>query len=351
MYTGAIKGVGPRYCPSVEDKVMRFADRDRHQVFLEPEGLTTDVVYANGVSTSLPAPVQEEFLRTIPGLERAEFLRHGYAVEYDFVEPSQLDGTLAVRKIPGLYLAGQINGTSGYEEASAQGLVAGTNAALWARGKAPFLLGRDEAYIGVLVDDLVISNPVEPYRMFTSRAEYRLLLRHDNADRRLARRGHAVGLVSDEELAAFESRERSRVEAAAVLKTIRRPDGRTLSETLRRPEVRIKELIAEYTELSSLGIDAELWETVEIDAKYEGYTKRQLEEVARMRKQEGREIPADFQYLGLKGLAIEAIEKLDRLRPRTLGAAGRIDGVRPPDVALLAVHLERAKRARKAAAE
>ena len=347
MYTGAIKGVGPRYCPSVEDKVMRFADRDRHQVFLEPEGLTTDVIYANGVSTSLPAPVQEEFLRTIPGLERAEFLRHGYAVEYDFVEPSQLDGTLAVRKIPGLYLAGQINGTSGYEEASAQGLVAGTNAALWAGRKAPFLLGRDEAYIGVLVDDLVISNPVEPYRMFTSRAEYRLLLRHDNADRRLAHRGHAVGLVSDEELAAFETRERARVEAAAALKAIRRPDGRTLSETLRRPEVRIKDLIAEYTELSSLGVDAELWETVEIDAKYEGYTKRQLEEVARMRKQEGREIPADFQYLDLKGLAIEAIEKLDRLRPRTLGAAGRIDGVRPPDVALLAVHLERAKRARK----
>ena len=199
------------------------------------------------------------------------------------------------------------------------------------------------------MDDLVISNPVEPYRMFTSRAEYRLLLRHDNADRRLTLRGHEVGLVSDEHLSSYQQRESSRAEAAAVLKSVRDSDGRSLSELLRRPEVRISALVLEHPELSALEIDAELWETVEIDVKYEGYAKRQLEEVARMQKQEGREIPADFQYLGLKGLAVEAVEKLDRLRPRTLGAAGRIDGVRPPDVALLAVHLEREKRARKSA--
>ena len=347
MYAGAINGVGPRYCPSVEDKVMRFADRDRHQVFLEPEGLNTDVVYANGVSTSLPGPVQEAFLRTIPGLESAEFLRHGYAVEYDFVEPSQLDATLAVRSIPGLYLAGQINGTSGYEEASAQGLIAGANAALWATDRAPFVLGRDEAYMGVLVDDLVISNPVEPYRMFTSRAEYRLLLRHDNADRRLTRRAHELGLVPDEELQAFEAREHLRSQAADLLRGARNAEGKSLDELLKRPEVRIASLVAEIPALAALGADPELWESVEVDIKYEGYAKRQLEDVARMKRQESREIPADFQYLGLKGLAIEAIEKLDRLRPRTLGAAGRIDGVRPPDVALLAVHLEREKRARK----
>jgi len=349
MYAGRIQGVGPRYCPSVEDKVMRFADRDRHQVFLEPEGLDTDVVYVNGVSTSLPGEVQEEFMRTIPGLEGAKFLRYGYAVEYDFVEPSQLDRTLAVRAVPGLWLAGQINGTSGYEEAGCQGLIAGANAALWATGRPPFVLGREEAYAGVLVDDLVVSNPAEPYRMFTSRAEYRLLLRHDNADRRLTRRAHEVGLVSDAALAAFEERERGRSEGAELLGRLRAPGGQLLVDYLRRPEIRITTLVQEHPELAALDLDDELWETVEIDAKYEGYTRRQADDVERMRRQEGCEIPVDFEYSGLQGMALEAIEKLERLRPRTLGAAGRIDGVRPPDVALLAVHLERARRERASA--
>jgi tRNA uridine 5-carboxymethylaminomethyl modification enzyme len=346
MYAGRIQGVGPRYCPSVEDKVMRFADRERHQVFLEPEGIDTDVVYANGVSTSLPAGVQEEFLKTIPGLECAEFVRYGYAVEYDFVEPSELDRTLAVRAISGLWLAGQINGTSGYEEAGCQGLLAGANAALWVRGRAPFVLGREEAYAGVLIDDLVVSNPAEPYRMFTSRAEYRLLLRHDNADRRLTQRAHEVGLVGEGDLAAYDERERRREAGADMLRTLRASTGQALADHLRRPEVRIMDLVAERPELAALALDAELWETVEIDVKYEGYTRRQADSVERMRKQEGRLIPADFKYSGLQGLASEAVEKLERLRPETLGAAGRIDGVRPPDVALLAVHLERARRER-----
>jgi len=346
MYAGRIQGVGPRYCPSVEDKVMRFADRDRHQVFLEPEGLNTDVVYVNGVSTSLPGEVQEAFMHTIPGLESARFLRYGYAVEYDFVEPSQLDRTLAVRDVPGLWLAGQINGTSGYEEAGCQGLLAGANAALWAQDKAPFVLGREEGYAGVLVDDLVVSNPTEPYRMFTSRAEYRLLLRHDNADRRLTRRSHEVGLVQDEDLKAFEGRERGRSSGIEMLRRLRTPNGKPLAEHLRRPEVRISELVETHPELAGLGLDPELWETVEIDIKYEGYTSRQADDIERMRRQEGREIPADFDYNKLQGLANEAVEKLDRFRPQTLGAASRIEGVRPPDVALLAVHVERARRER-----
>ncbi len=349
MYAGRIQGVGPRYCPSVEDKVMRFADRDRHQVFLEPESLSTDVIYVNGVSTSLPAEVQEAFIRTIPGLERARFVRHGYAVEYDFVFPAQLDRTLAARDIAGLFLAGQINGTSGYEEAAAQGLIAGANAALWRRGDNALVLGRDEAYIGVLVDDLVVAQPTEPYRMFTSRAEHRLLLRSDNADRRLTPRAVQMGLAGGDALERLKRREERLKQAAGVLDALRPGEygGKSLREVLRRPEMDLALLAERHAELAALELSADERAALEADVKYAGYVEREREQVARLRRQETTEIPADFDFASLSGLAAEAAAKLRQVRPRTLGAAGRIAGVRPPDVALLAVHVERFKRSRE----
>lgn len=345
MYSGRIQGVGPRYCPSVEDKVVRFADKQRHQLFLEPESLSTDWIYANGVSTSLPAEVQEAFVRSIPGLERAEFLRHGYAVEYDFVQPSQLYDTYALRAVPGLSLAGQINGTSGYEEAGAQGLMAGANAALWLQDREAFVLGRHEAYIGVLTDDLVVSNPTEPYRMFTSRAEYRLLLRQDNADARLTERAAELGLVGARQLADWRARS-SRMNALRTKLAELRIAGtpKTLEEHLRRPEVLLRELVRETPELAEWnGADA-LIDTVETDVKYAGYVERQKTDVERLQRQESTEIPPDFDFSTLTGMGAEAREVLTRVRPRTLGAASRVSGVRPPDVALLAIHLERHRR-------
>jgi len=343
MYAGRIQGVGPRYCPSVEDKIMRFPDRDRHQIFVEPESLDTDVAYINGVSTSLPAEVQESFVRSIAGLEQARFERFGYAVEYDFVQPSQLSHTLALRNVSGLFLAGQVNGTSGYEEAAGQGLWAGTNAALWLQGREPFVLARHESYLGVMVDDLILTNPSEPYRMFSSRAEYRLLLRSDNADRRLTPRAAQIGLVSADRGQIARDKIRRVHETLNLLGAERRGD-RTLAEILRRPGNTLADLAAEHSDLASVASDEDLAHTIEVEVKYEGYLQRQEQNVQRAARQESVRIPADLDYSALGGLGAEALEKLSRIRPATLGAASRIEGVRPPDVALLGVHVERYRR-------
>src|SRR4030043_106809 len=349
LYSGRIKGIGARYCPSIEDKVVRFAARECHQVFLEPEGLETKEYYANGIPTSLPYDVQVKFVRTIPGLEEAEIMRPGYAIEYDFVFPTQLKHNLETKIIEGLFLAGQINGTSGYEEAAAQGLMAGINASRKLQGKEPLILGRHEAYIGVLIDDLITKGTNEPYRMFTSRAEYRLLLRHDNADLRLMDKGYEIGLLDKEVYEKFlKKRKLIEGELQRIKKTRIKLDGternESLEQLLKRPELTY-EYIEELSP-SDKPLTTEMKKQVEIQVKYDGYIRRQMEMAERLKKIEGKRIPEDFNYSSVNGLSKEIQSKLLEIRPANLGQASRIPGVTPTAISLLLVAIEKLKRER-----
>jgi tRNA uridine 5-carboxymethylaminomethyl modification enzyme len=355
LYSGVIEGIGPRYCPSIEDKVVRFPEKDRHQTFIEPEGRSTVEVYPSGLSTSLPIDVQIAFYRSIVGLERVEIMRPAYAIEYDYADPIQLERTLETKRVRNLFHAGQINGTSGYEEAAAQGLVAGINAALRVKGLGPFVLERSEAYIGVMIDDLVTLGTREPYRMFTSRAEYRLLLREDNADLRLREKGHALGLVPEGEYGRFQLKRQQISEGLERLRTCRivpseigddlarelglsgLQNALTFEQYLRRPEVGRAEMLRMAPYLADLA--PQVWEQMEIQVKYQGYIERQLEQVARGERMESAPIPGDFGYEGLPGLSREVQEKLATVRPTTLGQAARIPGVTPAAIGILAVLL------------
>ncbi|MCZ6685107.1 MAG: tRNA uridine-5-carboxymethylaminomethyl(34) synthesis enzyme MnmG [Candidatus Dadabacteria bacterium] len=359
LYSGEIKGVGPRYCPSIEDKIVKFPDKDRHQVFLEPEGLNTYEIYPNGISTSLPLEVQYELVKTIDGLDEVEIMRPGYAIEYDYVDPMQLKPTLETKLINNLYFAGQINGTTGYEEAGSQGLVAGINAALRVKGEDPFILDRSEAYIGIMVDDLVTKGVDEPYRMFTSRAEYRLILREDNADMRLGELGYKIGLLKEEDYLRFAKRKKAVAEELFRLENIKVvPNAKvneilirlgasplkkphSLKELLRRPEITYHDL--EFLDSNSTQdfITEDVVSQIEIEVKYEGYIKRQMEQVDKFKKLEDFVIPVSFSYDSIPGLSNEIVQKLTNVRPNSLGQATRISGVTPAAISVLMVYLKR----------
>ncbi|BCG61703.1 tRNA uridine-5-carboxymethylaminomethyl(34) synthesis enzyme MnmG [Paenibacillus sp. URB8-2] len=359
MFTGIIEGTGPRYCPSIEDKVVRFSDKPKHQIFLEPEGKNTAEYYVQGLSTSLPEDVQLSILRSIPGLEKVEMMRNGYAIEYDAMVPTQLWPSLETKRLPGLFTAGQINGTSGYEEAAGQGVMAGINAGRKAQGKDPVILDRSQGYIGVLIDDLVTKGTNEPYRLLTSRAEYRLLLRHDNADLRLTPIGYEIGLISEERYAAFvDKKQKVEQEIQRLQNTKVKPsevnsileekgsasivDGSNLLILMRRPEM-------DYTFVEQISpppvpLDEEMKEQVEIQIKYAGYIEKQLQHVERLQKMEQKKLPEDIDYSDIHGLAIEARQKLAKIRPISIGQASRISGVTPADISILLVHLEHYNR-------
>ena len=356
LYAGKIEGTGPRYCPSIEDKVVRFSDKPRHQVFIEPIGLDTDEMYAQGMSSSLPEDVQIEMYRTLPGLEHCEFTRPAYAIEYDSIDPSKLKLSLEYKDIDGLFFAGQTNGTSGYEEAACQGLIAGINSSLKIKGKEPVILDRTQGYIGVLIDDIVTKGTNEPYRMMTSRAEYRLLLRQDNADLRLTEIGHDVGLISDERYERFlKKKENIEKEIERLRKTIVKPTeevnkfleekgttklstGSKLSEILKRTEIRYKDLKEIDTEMPALS--AQEKEEVEIQIKYEGYIKMEEEQVEKFKKMESKALSENISYQEIKGLSLEARQKLDKIKPLSIGQASRISGVSPADINVLLIYLQ-----------
>lgn len=340
MYSGQIESRGPRYCPSIEDKVVRFADKPQHQLFLEPEGRNSERIYVNGISTSLPQDVQAQIVAGIAGLERARVLQWGYAVEYDFVLPEQLDAALMVRSVRGLFLAGQICGTSGYEEAAGQGIVAGINAARLVAGATPVVLGRDQSYIGVMIDDLVTRGVLEPYRMFTSRAEHRLHLRYDNADVRLTPLGREIGLVDDARWARHESKQR-RLESLRALLGSARHEGRTLADWLRRPDEDGERFVEQHAALREFWEERDVWGAALVEIKYAGYLEREQRAIEAYRQTEARQIPDSFDFAGIPHLRRETLERWTSIRPRTVGQAGRVSGVRPSDVAQLVVALSR----------
>lgn len=343
MYSGQIKSTGPRYCPSIEDKVVRFADKPSHHIFLEPEGRNTWEYYCNGISTSLPRDVQDQMIRSIRGLEKAEIMRYGYAVEYDFAPPTQLQATLETKLVGGLYFAGQINGTTGYEEAAGQGLMAGINAALKLAGREPLIIDRSQAYLGVLIDDLVTRGVDEPYRMFTSRSEYRLLLRQDNADRRLTPLGRKIGLVSDERWQRYQSHEADIAQASNLLSSLRH-QGSSLEEWLRRPEIEWAKLTEISSDLAALSVSKLAIEQLEIEVKYAGYIRRQSADIERQGKIQAIRIPTTFDFQAIPQLRREAKEKLTRVRPADLGQAGRISGITPADLSILVLYLKEPER-------